>query len=591
MSQYIKKVGVTPIRGDGYIIGSFNTEDNQDRNAPSINAVAQRADNNLVFSSGFVAFKKSGLSAYGWTIAQGRDYSGDPAIFEAQKGLYVPSAYNGTVTSPRFMPDNVGVYEDNVFSLTVRYRLGANPNLSEDALEGVLESISMAEDHKTATFSSALKVTVYGVESSGALKMFIENISNDPIYIDSIKYELGGTATAFEPIGKDNGVNDAIEAVETPLVDRNLLIGGDFHAYKTSPVAWTCENLTNEGSFAEPEYRSMVGYVFPNTCVARLNSPRFVGSVYGSDPVRYFTISIIYLTGTSTTPQTIVKNGVRWYGEENIILFNEGGVTIRIRGSLGISLNLTIENISTRDFIIQAINLEEGFGGSEEYKRTDAISRSISTEYSLKFLKDHDGVYWYHDEGTNLFNTSGTMTNISNKILEVFTKLKDTFQETPNKWIGFKINPTDTSGYYNWSFVTVMFNLSSLNYGIAYIMSENRSSEVSPMMIGQLWNGVWYWNKVALDKDTIAEEHSATFTTSGSIRNGEVNIDVTKSGYKPIGIIGIYGDNTSTLSISNYQIVNDTTARVGYYNLSTGAVAVNMKIKVLYKRAVNEIIG
>lgn len=587
MAQYIKKVGLTPIRGDGQIVDSFNTVANTERNAPSLNAVEKRADNNLLFSSGFVSFKKSGQAVYGWVIEDDRDYSGDPAVFEAQKGLFMPAGYKGTVISPRFMSDDKGVYVNSVFSLTVLYRLGAVPSLTTPASVGTIEAINESEDHKTATFDSALKVTVYGIETDGSLKMFVENVSENPLYIDSVKYELGATATAFEPIGKDNGINDAIEAVEPAQVDRNLLIGGDFHSFRVSPAGWQVYNLVNEGSHAEPAFSAFVGYLFPNTCVARLNSPRFSGSVYTSDPDRYFTISIIYRKGAYTTPYTVVKRGIKWYGEENIILYNEGGVTIRIRGLLGYSLNLTIENISTQDFYIQAINLEEGFGSDEIYRRYDAISRSISTEYSIDDVKDHSGVYWYHEEGTNLVKTiSGSISSISNKILSVFNTLNEGLKAVTNKWVGFKVQPTDTTGYYNWSFVTVMFNLSSTNYGVAYIMSENRSGETSPMMIGQLWEGVWHWNKVMEQRDVTEEEHSATFSTSGSVRNGEVLIDISKSGYRPIGIIQIYGDGVSTLSISSYRIKNENEAVVGYYNLSTGSVSVTMKIVVLYRRKI-----
>lgn len=587
MAQYIKKVGLTPIRGDGQIVDSFNTVANTERNAPSLNAVEKRADNNLLFSSSFFSFDKSGLEAYGWVIAPDRNYSGDPAIFEAQKGLFMPAGYKGTVISPRFMSDEKGVYINSVFSLTVLYRLGASPSMSTPASIGKIEAINEAEDHKTETFDSALKVTVYGIETDGSLKMFVENVSDAPLYIDSVKYELGGTATAYEPIGKDQGINDAIEAVEPDQVDKNLVIGGDLHAYRYQPTGWRIYNLTDEGSHADPAFTSYVGYLIPNTCVCRITSPRFVGSIYGGDPVRYFTVSIIYRIGTSTAPHTVVKRGIQWYNEQNVIIFNDGGITFRWQGSLTYFVNLHVENISTQDIYIQAINIEEGFGSDDEYKRYDAISRSISTESSLEFLKENGGVYWYHEQNTNLVKTiSGSLQSISNKILSVFNELASQLQGCTNKWIGFKVQPTDTTGYYNWSFVTVMFNLSSTNYGIAYIMSENRSSEVSPMMIGQLWEGVWHWNKVMEQRDVTEEEHSATFSTSGSVRNGEVLIDISKSGYRPIGIIQIYGDGTSTLSISNYRIKNENEAIVGYYNLSTGSVSVTMKIVVLYRRKI-----
>ena len=79
------------------------------------------------------------------------------------------------------------------------------------------------------------------------------------------------------------------------------------------------------------------------------------------------------------------------------------------------------------------------------------------------------------------------------------------------------------------------------------------------------------------------EEKNATFTAAAS-SSGNVSIDIEKSGYTPIGIVGITGQNTSPLAYSDFYIESDTTAKVYYYNRGS-SISITLALRVLYKKA------
>ena len=212
MSQYIKKVGVTPVRGNGFIVDSFHTNDDKKFNAPSLGAVEDRADNNLLFSSSFSAFNTSGYNVNGWSIEGDNAYTGDiPAAFLPITGLMLPANFSGTLKSPRFMPTNPyrSVYKDRNYSLTILYRVGVLPDMTSEPLVGKIENI-VNDTTYVKTFGDSLRVEFSYIAVNGRFTCDLYNLTEYPIHIDSIKYELGPTATSFESIGKDQGVVDTI---------------------------------------------------------------------------------------------------------------------------------------------------------------------------------------------------------------------------------------------------------------------------------------------------------------------------------------------------------------------------------------------
>ena len=103
MAQYIKKVGVTPVRGNGFIIDSFNTNDNKQFNAPSLRAVEEYFDNNILYASWFSAISRGGLgtdeTVCGWSV--NNPDSNSPAQFTPVAGIVLQSGRN-YVKSPMY---------------------------------------------------------------------------------------------------------------------------------------------------------------------------------------------------------------------------------------------------------------------------------------------------------------------------------------------------------------------------------------------------------------------------------------------------------------------------------------------------------
>lgn len=75
-------------------------------------------------------------------------------------------------------------------------------------------------------------------------------------------------------------------------------------------------------------------------------------------------------------------------------------------------------------------------------------------------------------------------------------------------------------------------------------------------------------------------EFSTTFT--GNQSSGNVNIDITRSGYTALGIVGITGSNTSVLSWADFYLTSNTNARVYYYNRSPGSTEITITVKILF---------
>lgn len=80
--------------------------------------------------------------------------------------------------------------------------------------------------------------------------------------------------------------------------------------------------------------------------------------------------------------------------------------------------------------------------------------------------------------------------------------------------------------------------------------------------------------------DIVVESKSVTFTPTST---GNVSINVAKSGYIPIGIVGITGQNTSVMSYSDWYVESNTSAKV-YYKASSTSYEVTLTLHVLYKK-------
>jgi len=188
---------------------------------------------------------------------------------------------------------------------------------------------------------------------------------------------------------------------------------------------------------------------------------------------------------------------------------------------------------------------------------------------AINELVDKAFATWKHDNGSNAIRMSGLLSSVGTWIKENYI---------PNKWIACRVNPTDNTGYFGSSSFSVLANCSSTNYGVAQLLCDNPNK--SAIVVGQLVDGAWSWRAVSTEPDIVVEEKSASFSaTSG---NGSIVISIGKSGYTPIGVVGITGSNTSVLTYSDFYIESSTTAKV-YYHCS-GSYNITLKVRILYKR-------
>lgn len=211
MSGYIKKVGTTPVRGNGFIIDSFHTNDNKEFNAPSLRAVEDRTDNNLLLCSDFENLPTGGYGVCGWNAYNATGYSGSPAIFNPVAGLFVPSGYHGTLRSPQYCDFNMGNFDRNAhYSITIIFEQGGTTY--NCCINDVSEAVHPVADE---TFIDTLRVRLGTFISGGVLSLEMWNISNASLYIKAVKLEKGSSCTELKAVGKEYGIYDLVNSFFT----------------------------------------------------------------------------------------------------------------------------------------------------------------------------------------------------------------------------------------------------------------------------------------------------------------------------------------------------------------------------------------
>lgn len=80
-------------------------------------------------------------------------------------------------------------------------------------------------------------------------------------------------------------------------------------------------------------------------------------------------------------------------------------------------------------------------------------------------------------------------------------------------------------------------------------------------------------------KFVVEQKASSAFTPSSS----NVSINIAKTGYTPIGIMGITGSNTSIMTYYEWYIESATTAKV-YYRASSTSYQVTLRLNILYMK-------
>ena len=220
MGKYIKKVGVTPVRGNGFIINSFHTNDNKMFNAPSLGAVEDRTDNNLLFNGALINARNGGFKVNGWNVVKATSYVGSEAVFSPLSGLIVPGGYQGTLYSPSYCAS-----DSSDFDFTSPYSLSflIGDLGSSDTVVGKIENIldTGVQPTISTVLDERLKVTMDTFRSGGRLSIRIQNVTEDTLLIMAVKLEKGPTCTDIKMVGKEYGVQsyviDKISDLKTDL--------------------------------------------------------------------------------------------------------------------------------------------------------------------------------------------------------------------------------------------------------------------------------------------------------------------------------------------------------------------------------------
>lgn len=219
MAQYIKKVGETPVRGNGFIIDSFHTNDNKALNAPSLNAVEGRTDNNLLYMGYLGAIKSNGASAGGWTFAKDAGITAY-AGFTPVNGFMASGGVKGVLVAPLIssvsseVSEFLGYSSSANFSLSFLFKSFANPVGEEVPLTlGKIENVTyLNRETKVFNYNDILKISILTLCEGGYCRIRVECPDSDYGFaIPYIKLEYGATATKMHYANPLIGVQDDIE--------------------------------------------------------------------------------------------------------------------------------------------------------------------------------------------------------------------------------------------------------------------------------------------------------------------------------------------------------------------------------------------
>jgi hypothetical protein len=305
MSGFIKKVGTTPVRGNGFIIDSFNTTDNKEFNAPSLNAVENRTDNNLLFMGDFSSKSTdtpiSGNKMCGW-VATPSAY----ATFAPGYGLTFQPANNVSrttkVTSPRIgsvseeLETFLG-YDEKLFSLSFIFRSVNIPTGGEviPRTVGKIEGIALSNlSAKTYSYKDANDNDLFVLvpkqigKLGGKLEFEVTIAPGYRISLEYIKFEIGASATPFSLYDKSAGAYDAIAQVEKSVSELDTRID-------------TIEDKIDNTAFVKTQ-----SFQTPNFTINANMSVPYQGTVAMEG---YTPIGVISLLPVYQTEGTVIING------------------------------------------------------------------------------------------------------------------------------------------------------------------------------------------------------------------------------------------------------------------------------------------
>lgn len=94
------------------------------------------------------------------------------------------------------------------------------------------------------------------------------------------------------------------------------------------------------------------------------------------------------------------------------------------------------------------------------------------------------------------------------------------------------------------------------------------------------------WGGAAdLSHTLTVDTFTKAYTAAANRGSGAVDITITKSGYTPIGIVGV-GSGSQSVSVVEFSLLNNTTARCYFRNVSGSAASPTCNVTVLYTAVV-----
>ena len=210
MGQYIKKVGVTPVRGNGFIVNSFATSDNKQFNAPSLDAVLGRTDNNLL-ENGLICEGNAG-----WKISAGSASTGS-GYFAGPYGANFTPGFLGNLASTEFSSGAGQVEQDGQkFSVTIAYAIYQGSPAGNPISYAYLDDITFKQNLD----NSPRLVDEQGIEIKlsaqllNKLNINIKNTGSKSVQIMAVKLERGSVHTPIVWFSKDTGASALYKNLE-----------------------------------------------------------------------------------------------------------------------------------------------------------------------------------------------------------------------------------------------------------------------------------------------------------------------------------------------------------------------------------------
>lgn len=220
---------------------------------------------------------------------------------------------------------------------------------------------------------------------------------------------------------------------------------------------------------------------------------------------------------------------------------------------------------TTSQEVVGAINELNGLIETAQSLISTMQSSITSLQGNVTDLDNKRGVTWQHDSGRTVVSMSGDLTAVGEYIKSNFIT---------NRLITFKVEPTDSTGYFGTSSFGVIALMSSANYGFCQIQCDAGGRK--SFVVGYCQSGTWTFNGASMrNGEVVACSSYADFSTKILAMLGDmdyqerVDIAVRPSGsWSPIEgwaqTATLYRNSTKDQAVQGFCIL-PSKCRVGYY--------------------------